>query len=99
MNLQELIKVFKLKHQCIFCEKRIVACCNSTYHSCDFNANTILNFFDKDLRYYYLYEDGILNLYRLRNKICQLDISNIEINNISDLDKYAIKTINNIIFL
>ena len=99
MNLQELIKVFKSKHQCIFCEKRIVAYCNSTYHSCDFNTNTILYFFDKDLRYYYLYEDGILNLYRLRNKICQLDISNIEINNISDLDKYAIKTINNIIFL
>lgn len=99
MNLQELIKVFKSKNQCIFCEKRIEVCCNSTYHSCDFSINTILNFFDKDLRYYYLYEDGILNLYRLRNKICELDISNIEINNISDLDKYAIKTINNIIFL
>lgn len=100
MNLEKLFKDYKSKNKCIICRKDIVHTCNVHSHSCSYKTNTFINFFNENLCYYYLYKLGNnLEIFTLKGKLCEIDISAIEINSINKLNIYVEKYINNIIFL
>lgn len=99
MSLEKLFRDYKSKSKCIVCKKAITHTCNVHSHSCSYKTNVFINFFNENIGYYYLYKlGGNLAIFTLKGKLCEVDISKVEIDNINQLNTYVQKYINNIVF-